>query len=412
MTDGRQPAETGTLVAQGFVRDKLLMGLSPLEYLRSLLTLGNGVFALILAVGIPVIVYRFVYGLGAATHLTQTTPWGIWVGIDLLCGIALAAGGFTLATAVYVLGLEKYHPVVRPAILTGFLGYLFAVIGLLCDLGSPWRITVPIFSSWGTRSVMFEVAWCVFLYSIVLFLEFTPSLFEWLGWSRARKYMLKLTIALTVFGVILSTLHQSSLGGLFLLAKGKLHPLWYSPYIPLFFFVSAVVAGLSMVIVESALSHRLFGSQVDQHQEVDLDDLTVGLSRAASIILFAYFFVRLQGLLDSGAFPLLATPYGAWYLFEILGFVLAPSLLFAYGARHRRPVLLRVVAGWTVLGIVVNRLNVSVIAMNWQVSPHYVPSWMEVMATVTIISMGVLTFRWIVNRMPVLHERVQLAGTR
>jgi Ni/Fe-hydrogenase subunit HybB-like protein len=172
----------------------------------------------------------------------------------------------------------------------------------------------------------------------------------------------------------------------------------------LFFFVSAVTAGLSMVIVESSLSHRLFGSQIKPDQHVDLDDLTIGLSRAAAIILFAYFFIRMQGLLESGAFSLLATSYGAWYLLEVVGFILVPSLLYAYGARGGRLKLLRATAAWTVLGVVVNRVNVSVIAMNWQVTPHYVPSWMEVVTTITIITSGVLVFRWIVNRMPILHE--------
>jgi Ni/Fe-hydrogenase subunit HybB-like protein len=216
--------------------------------------------------------------------------------------------------------------------------------------------------------------------------------------------MLKLTIGLTVAGVLLSTLHQSSLGALFLMAQGKLHPLWYSPYIPLYFFVSAVTAGLSMVIVESSLSHKLFGSQADPKQHVDLDDLTIGLSRAAAILLFAYFFVRLQGLLASHAWDYLLTNYGLWYLMEIVGFVLVPSILYAYGARNGRMTLLRATAAWTVLGVVVSRLNVSVIAMNWQLSPHYFPSWMEMLITVTIITLGVTTFRWIVNRMPVLHD--------
>jgi Ni/Fe-hydrogenase subunit HybB-like protein len=390
-------------MTDGFFRNKVLLGMTPREYARSLMTPWDMVFALILIAGVPLIVYRFAFGLGAATNLSQSFPWGIWIGIDMLSGIALAAGGFTIATAVYILGIEKYHPIVRPAILTGFLGYLFAVIGLLCDLGSPWRIIVPIFRSWGTQSIMFEVAWCVFLYSTVLFLEFTPSMFEWLNWPKARRFMLRLTIALTVLGVVLSTLHQSSLGGLFLMAKGKLHPLWYSPYIPLFFFVSAVAAGLSMVIVESSLSHRLFGSQIDPDQHVDLDDLAIGLARAVSVVLFAYFFIRLQGLLDWGAVSLLPTKYGAWYLFEMLGFILGPSLLFAHAARTQKVRLIRVLAAWTVLGLVVNRLNVSVIAMGWQVSPHYVPSLMEMITTLTIITIGVLTFRWIVNRMPVLH---------
>ncbi len=384
--------------------DKVLLGMSGRDYLRSLLTPWDLLFAAVLAVGIPIIAYRFTFGLAAATNLTQQTPWGIWIGIDMLSGIALAAGGFTIAASVYLLGIEKYHPIVRPAVLTGFLGYLFAVFGLLCDLGSPWRLYVPMIWSWGTRSIMFEVAWCVALYSAVLFLEFTPALFEWLGWQKFRAWALKLTIVLTVGGVILSTLHQSSLGALFLMAKGKLHPLWYSPYIPLFFFVSAVTAGLSMVIVESSLSHRLFGSQADPKQHVNMDELTIGLSRAAAILLFAYFFIRMQGLLDSGAFSLLATKYGAWYLLEVVGFILVPSLLYAYGARNGHVKLLRITAAWTVLGVVVNRLNVSVVAMNWQVTPHYVPSWMEIVTTITIITTGVLTFRWIVNRMPILHE--------
>src|SRR5574338_298791 len=200
--------------------EKVLLGMTWREYVRSLFTPWDALFALVLVIGIPVIVYRFTFGLAAATNLTQQTPWGIWIGIDMLIGIA------------------QYHPIVRPAVLTGFLGYLFAVFGLLCDLGSPWRLWVPMVYSWGTRSIMFEVAWCVALYSTVLFLEFTPALFEWLGWQKFRAWALKLTIVLTVGGVILSTLHQSSLGALFLMAKGKLHPLWYSPYIPLFFFVS------------------------------------------------------------------------------------------------------------------------------------------------------------------------------
>jgi Ni/Fe-hydrogenase subunit HybB-like protein len=392
------------LVHSRWFNQKVLLGLGWRNYLRSLMTPWDMVFALILAVGLPVIVYRFTYGLEAATNLTQFTPWGIWIGIDMLSGIALAAGGFTIAASVYLLGLEDYHPIVRPAVLTGFLGYLFAVFGLLCDLGSPWRLPVPIVWSWGTRSIMFEVAWCVALYSTVLFLEFTPALFEWLGLKKLRAWALRLTIALTVAGVLLSTLHQSSLGGLFLLAKDKLHPLWYSPFIPLFFFVSAVTAGLSMVIVESSLSHRLFGSQVNPKQHVDFDKLTLGLGRAAAIVLFAYFFLRLQGLLESGRFDLLMTPYGAWYLFEIVGFILIPSLLYAYGARNGHLRLLRATAAWTVLGVVVNRLNVSVIAMNWHITPHYFPSWMEIITTITIITSGVLAFRWIVNRMPILHE--------
>ncbi len=389
---------------RAWISDKVLMGMAPDVYVRSLFTPFNLIAGLILAAGIPTIIYRFAYGLGAATNLSQVNPWGLWIGLDVLSGVALAAGGFTLAATVYIFGLKEYHAVVRPAVLTGFLGYVFVVIGLLVDLGRPWKLPVPIVYSFGTTSVMFEVAWCVCLYNFVLFLEFLPAALEWLGLRQAREWAMRMTIGLTVFGVMLSTLHQSSLGGLFLLTPEKMHPLWYSPFIPIYFFVSAVIAGVSMVIFESSLSHRIFRSQLDPHAHVDLDRITLGLGKAASILLFAYFFIRLQGLADSQSWALLNTPYGYWYLFEMLGFVLLPCLLFAHGVRHRKTTLVRLTAAWTVIGVVVYRLNVSVVAMNWNVVPRYVPSWMEILTSVTIITIGVLTFRWIVNRMPILRE--------
>jgi Ni/Fe-hydrogenase subunit HybB-like protein len=387
---------------QPWFTEKVLMGQSWAEYRRSLLTPFNVVATVILAVGIPMIVYRFAAGLGAATNLSQTNPWGLWIGFDMLCGVALAAGGYTLATTVYVLGLDEYHPVVRPAILTGFLGYVFAVLGLLCDLGRPWNLPVPMVYSFGTTSVMFEVGWCVMLYTIVLGLEFSPAFFEWLGWQKLRAWLLRATIGLTVAAVMLSTLHQSSLGALFLLAPTKLHPLWYSPFIPIFFFVSSIVAGLSMVIVESSLSHRAFQSRVNHR--VDMDSLVLGLARAASVILFAYVFLRLQGLADSGRADLLATPLGLWFAAEIVLFAVVPCFLFAHAARTHNATLARWTAGWAVLGIVVYRLNVSVVAYNWNAAERYVPSFMEVWTSLTLVTTGILVFRWIVNRMPVLRD--------
>jgi hypothetical protein len=157
-----------------------------------------------------------------------------------------------------------------------------------------------------------------------------------------------------------------------------------------------------MVIVESALSHRAFQSRTDHR--VDLDAIALGLARGASIVLFAYFFVKLQGVADGGRWSLLTTGYGYWFLVEMFGFILLPSLLFAYGARHNRVTLVRWTAAWTVLGVIVNRLNVSIIAMNWNAPERYVPSWMEVVVSITLVTLGVTAFRWIVNRMPVLRE--------
>jgi Ni/Fe-hydrogenase subunit HybB-like protein len=211
-------------------------------------------------------------------------------------------------------------------------------------------------------------------------------------------------LGLTVLGTLLSTLHQSSLGALFLMTPTKLHPLWYSPFIAVYFFISAIIAGLSMVIVESALSHRAFRHQVDPQQHVDLDRIQLGLARAASVVMFCYFFLKLQGIAEGGHWALLATPYGGWYLVELLGFIALPCVLFAHAARRGNVTLVRITAAVSVLGIVLNRLNVSIIAFNWQAAERYIPSFMEVWTSVTIVTIGVLVFRWIVNRMPILFE--------
>ncbi|HLA78009.1 MAG TPA: Ni/Fe-hydrogenase cytochrome b subunit [Vicinamibacteria bacterium] len=406
--------ETATLPAPApareWVREKLLLGLDLGDYVRSLKTGGNALAFLIVVSGLAVIAYRFAKGLGSVTNLSQTTPWGLWVGLDVLCGVALAAGGYTLAAAVYIFGLEQYRPVVRPAVLTGFLGYLFAVFGLLVDLGQPWRLPYPLFYKHGVSSVMFEVGWCVFLYLIVLFLEFAPALFEWLGLRGLRRRAAEITIGLTVFGVVLSTLHQSSLGALFLMAPGRLHPLWYSPFIPIFFFVSSIAAGLSMVIIESALSHRIFRDQADPERGVDLDAITLGLGRGAAVVLFSSFFLRLQGLAEGGHWAQLRTGYGLLFLIELVGFVLLPSFLFARAARRGDVSSVRLVAVLAVLGVVLNRLNVSLVAFDWNRPARYVPSGLEVLVSLTIITLGILSFRFIVNRMPILRPHPQFAS--
>jgi Ni/Fe-hydrogenase subunit HybB-like protein len=397
-------AETLTPAQPSFVREKILLGMQLRDYVRTLLTPFNLVATAILAVGLPLLVLRFWKGLGATTHLSQSSPWGIWIGFDMMTGIVLAAGGFTIGATVQIFGLERFHAIERPAILTAFLGYVMAVCGLLADLGRPWNIIQALFH-YGTASVLFEVAWCVMCYSTVLALEFTLPFLEWLGWQRWVAPLRKALIALTVLSVVFSTMHQSALGSLFLIMPTRLHPLWYSNTIFVLFFVSAVIAGICMVIVESSLSHRVFASQTRGHH-VDVDDLTLGLGKAGALVLFAYFFLKLQGVVDAHAWHHLATGWGAWFGVEMLGFVLVPCLLFAHGARTRNVRMVRVAAVLGVLGIVLNRLNVSVIALNWQSSNRYVPSWMEVVISLTLVTIGLLLFRWIVNRMPILraHE--------
>ncbi len=388
----------------GFFREKILLGMSPREYVRSCVTPFNAIATIILAVGIPLLVLRFAVGLGATTNLSQTAPWGLWIGFDMMTGIVLAAGGFTVGATVQIFGLKEYHPIERPAILTAFLGYVMAVIGLLADLGRPWNIAIfPINSHVGTQSALFEVAWCVTLYTTVLGLEFTVPFFEWLGWKKLHGMMKKALIALTVLSVMFSTMHQSALGSLFLLAPTKLHPLWYSSFIFIFFFISAIIAGLCMVIVESTISHKVFHKQFEG-QHIDAGKLQLGLGKAAALVMFAYFFLKLQGVIDGHAWGYLLTGWGAWFLVEILGFVLLPAMMFAYGSRNGKLRVVQVAAVIGVLGIILNRLNVSVIAYNWRLSVRYVPSWMEVWVSVTLVTIGVLLFRWIANRMPILRE--------
>ncbi len=393
----------------GWFREKILLGMRPAEYLRSLLTPLNAASLLVCAIGLPLIFWRFYAGLGATTNLSQTQPWGIWIGFDMMTGIALAAGGFTIGATVEIFGLEEFHAIERPAIVTGFLGYVFAVIGLVTDLGKPWNM-VQIFAQNGTRSVLFEVAWCVVCYTMVLSLEFAVPFFEWLGLRRFYQPLRKALLALTVLSVMFSSMHQSALGSLFIIAPGKLHPLWWSPWIFAFFFVTAVIAGISMVIVESAISHKVFSRQL-AGRHVDVDALTLGLGKAGAVTCFAYFFLKLQGVVDAHAWGFIGQGFlGKWWLVEMLGFVLLPSLLFAWGARHRSVAAVRAAAAVAVLGIVVNRLNVSVVAWDWQNPAHYLPSWMEIWVSLTLVTIGVQAFRWIVNRMPVLREPADLAA--
>jgi Ni/Fe-hydrogenase subunit HybB-like protein len=373
---------------------------------RSLLTPFNIIAGIILFIGLIITALRFTGGLAAVTNLSDYNPWGLWIGFDLLCGVALAAGGYVTSAAVYIFGMKKYHSAVRPAILTGFLGYALVVLALNYDVGRPWRLPYPFVVQAGTTSVLFEVGACVLLYLVVLFIEFTPAASEWLGLKRARNLVVRLTMLLTILGVILSTLHQSSLGALFLIVPSKLHPLWYSQYIPVFFFISSIIAGLSMVIFEGALTHRYFAEKMDETHLREKEDVVFGFGKAASFVLAAYFAVKVFGVAMDDNWHYLSTSYGAWFLVELLGFVALPCLLYSIGTRDRNIKLIKWTAAWTVLGIVVNRFNVCLVAFNWHLpsSERYFPSWMEIGLSVFIVTVGVVAFKFIVTYMPILYE--------
>jgi Ni/Fe-hydrogenase subunit HybB-like protein len=369
------------------------------------LTPFNVVAGVIVVVGLIITVIRFTQGLRATTNLSDYNPWGIWIGFDLLVGVALAAGGYVTSAACYIFGLKRFHSAVRPAILTGFLGYALVVLALHYDVGRPWRLPYPFIVQSGTTSLLFEVAACVALYLTVLFIEFTPAALEWLGLKRARSIVVKLTLVLTIFGVVLSTLHQSSLGALFLIAPSKLHPLWYSPYLALYFFVSSIVAGLSMVIFEGSLAHKHFHDKMDAEHLREADGVALSFAKAASWVLAGYFIIKVIGMAQTNAWGYLGSGYGLWFLVEMLGFVLLPCYFYAIGAREKNLKIIRRTAVWTVRGIVVNRFNVGLIAFNYHLpsSERYFPHWMEIGISVFVVTIGILAYKFIVTHMPILY---------
>jgi Ni/Fe-hydrogenase subunit HybB-like protein len=376
------------------------------DHRGTLFTPFNVIAGMIVIMGLILSVIRFTKGLDAATNLSDYNPWGIWIGFDLLVGVALAAGGYVTSAAVYIFGLKRYHSAVRPAILTAFLGYAFVVLALHYDLGRPLRLPYPFFVSQGTTSLLFEVGACVALYLTVLFIEFSPAAMEWLGLKKARNIVVKLTMVLTIFGVILSTLHQSSLGALFLIAPSKLHPLWYSNYLPVFFFVSSTIAGLSMVIFEGTLSHHYLHHKMDEAHLKENEGLVLGFGKAAAWVLAGYFVIKIIGVAADDNWHYLTTGYGVWFLVEVLGFVALPAFLYAVGVRDKNTRMIRWTAAWTVLGIIVNRFNVSMVAFNYHLpsSERYFPHWIEIGISVFIVTLGILVFRFICTRMPILYE--------
>lgn len=359
----------------------------------------------VILLGIFLIILRFWKGIGAITNLSQETPWGLWIGFDVVTGVAFAGGAYVLTFMVYILKMQKYHSIVRVTVLNGFLAYLFYAGALLLDLGRPWNVINPIIgNSFGTSSVLFLVAWHFLLYMLAELIEFSPAVAEWLGAKRARKILSGMTIGAVIFGITLSTLHQSGLGALFLMAKDKIHPLWYSEFIPILFLVSSIFAGLSMVIFEGTISHKVFSDQISEKNHKAEKGIIHGLSKICAGAMFAYFFLQLLVFLHGKHWDLLNTPMGYWFLLEMLGFVLLPMFLFYYSYRRNNILLIRIAAILTMIGVIINRLNVSVIGFKWDAPVHYVPSWMEFVVTFTVIFAEIWIFRWVINRMPVLRD--------
>jgi Ni/Fe-hydrogenase subunit HybB-like protein len=393
------------LMLKGETRNFAKFILSELKPKGKILTPFNVISAPIILLGAILLAIRFTKGLGSITNLSQDYPWGLWIGFDVVTGVAFAGGAYVLTFMVYILRIEKYHPIVRVTVLNGFLAYVFYAGALLLDLGRPWNVINPIIGkSFGVSSVLFLVAWHFLLYMIAEFIEFSPAIAEWLGWKRIRKFLGSLTLGAVIFGITLSTLHQSGLGALYLMAKGKIHPLWYSEFIPILFFISSIFAGLSMVIFEGMISHKVFHDQISPDHHASRDDIVVSLAKTCAGAMFVYLFLKVLVFLHGRQWSLINTPMGYWYLTEVIGFVLMPCILFTLAVRQGNLSLVHVAAILTLIGIILNRLNVSIIAFKWYAPARYYPTWMEIEVTLAVIFAEIWVFRWIVNRMPVLRK--------
>jgi Ni/Fe-hydrogenase subunit HybB-like protein len=380
---------------------------SELKPKGKLLTPFNLISAPIILLGVLLILYRLARGMGAVTNLSQEFPWGIWIGFDVMVGVAFAGGAYVLTFVVYILRSDKYHSIIRATVLNGLLAYVFYAGAIFLDLGRWWNITNPLWGNkFGVNSVLFLIAWHFLLYMLAEFVEFSPAIAEWLGLRKLRKILGSLTVGAVIVGIALSTLHQAGLGALFMMAKGKVHPLWYTEFIPVLFFVSSIFAGLSMVIFEGTISHKVFSDKISHEDHAAYDDMLIGLSQGCAVAMFVYFFAQFLILIHGWHWALLNTPMGYWYLTEMVGLVAIPCFMFFQGARYRNMLLIRTAAILAMIGIIVNRLNISIIAFKWWVpfSERYFPSWMEIVITLAIILTEIWVFRWIVNRMPVFGK--------
>jgi len=353
------------------------------------------VFLALMAAGFYGTVVRFALGLGRSTNLNDQFPWGLWIGFDVLCGVMLAAGGFTLTAAVHIFNIKRLRPIVRPTILTAFLGYVLVCVALMYDLGRPYRIWHPLVMR-NPHSVMFEVAYCVMLYTTVLSLEFSPIVLERFKLEKPLKIVRAALIPLVILGVILSTLHQSSLGTLYLIMPEKLHPLWYSPLLPVFFFISAIAVGLAMTIFESSLSAKYFGRQLEL-------PILQELGRVLVVVLCVYGILRYEDLLHRGVLRLLLRPGYEMYLFwlEISLGVIFPLLLLSQKKVRTTAPGLYLAAVLVVLGFITNRLNVSITGLESAAGMHYVPKWTEVAVTGAIIVAGFALFGLAAKYLPI-----------
>jgi Ni/Fe-hydrogenase subunit HybB-like protein len=363
----------------------------------SRITMWRVIATVLITAGVIAAILRFKLGLGATTNLSDQFPWGLWIGFDFL-GIGLAASGFTIVAAVHIFHAKEYEPIVRPAILTAFIGYMLVVLVLVIDLGRPTHFWHPLVM-WNPHSVMFEITWCVILYTTVLSLEFAPIVAEKFGLHAHIQWLHTFSLPFMIVGVLLSTLHQSSFGSLYLIVPNRLHAFWYSPLLPVLFFISCLASGLSMIIVETMVLSRT-------RKEILHPRLLAHLAKIIAVVLAVYLVVRFQDLFSRHAFQgqkLFGYHSLAFYAEILIGFVIPFVMLLSDRIRHSRRGLytatLMVLAGFAA-----NRMNTAITGLESWPARTYFPSLLEILITLGIAAVGFTAFNLLANYLPIFDS--------
>jgi len=356
-----------------------------------LLILILGAFALL---GIYAMGIRWVQGLGVATNLADTRPWGLWISFDLAV-MAFSGSAFSLAALSHIFHRHRYHNIARVALISGFVGYISAAAALTVELGRPERLW-HYFVYWNVHSPLFEVGMCVITYLLILTLEFVPMLFEKLEWHGLVKAMRAIEIPVVVAGITLSSGHQSSLGSISLAFPYKLHPLWYSPILPIIFYISAITAGFGMAIVVGSIGTRTFGWKFKK-------GVFSGLGKYLLIALIITFLTKLGDLAFSGELALIfenSNQSKMWIIENFFGYILPILILLIPSLNKKTPWVFR--AGiLSVAGLIIHRLNVSFIGL---AGADYSPTWQELASTTGLTSIGIILFWLIADNIPLVEE--------
>jgi Ni/Fe-hydrogenase subunit HybB-like protein len=356
----------------------------------------------LMLLGAAAILLRLTKGLGSATALTDDVPWGVWKILNMVAGVALGTGGFAIAFAGHVLGIKKLKPLLRPAILVAFLGYASSCFALFLDIGRPYRIW-HVLIHWNEHSFLFEVAWCVMLYLTVTVLELAPVALEESRFQKLRRALKIIGLPVVIAGITFSTLHHTSLGSLFLVSPTRLHDLWYSPLLPVHFFLSAVGAGLMFVVLGTLLVGRLY------RREPPLPALR-SVAVASAAILGVYLATKVADLAVRGEFASLTAGWeGVLFLVEIGLAVVLPIALVASPSTRRSGSGLILASLSAVVGLILNRLNVGLFGFWRSGETAYVPSLSELAVTIGIPAAAGLVFFAFVERFRVFEMGPALA---